>query len=167
MNKQFSDKMAETGFKVFMLITGGGMSAATETTRHGGASRWFIGASLPYAGEVSADYCWDDTSRVSAKAAAEMAWAASNIHHGIDRVQGNKIVAVCTAKLTYEGERAGREHAAHLHYMINNTEYSYKLTLQPGTREEQERACGNAYCALILHHATSDETVTLSGLEQL
>jgi len=167
MNKQFSDKMAETGFKVFMLITGGGMSAATETTRHGGASRWFIGASLPYAGEVSADYCWDDTSRVSAKAAAEMAWAASNIHHGIDRVQGNKIVAVCTAKLTYEGERAGREHAAYFHYMINNTEYSYKLVLQPDTRAGQELTTGNVYCALMLHHTASTEALQFPGLEQL
>jgi hypothetical protein len=162
MNKKFSDKMAASGYKVFMIITGGGMTAATESTRHGGASAWFLGASLPYSLELSADYCWDEDSRVTSKVAQDMVDSASAIHNGIDRTKGLRIIASCTAVLTCENERENREHLAYICISVDQKhggykEFNYRVDLKPGSRQAQEDALATTYTDLLLHHTQSSQ----------
>lgn len=166
MDKEFSQKMAATGRKVFMLITGGGMMAATESTKHGGASAWFAGASLPYATELSRDYVWEGPL-VSANAAEAFAYQADNIHRALCEIP-NLMTCVCTAKLTYEGEREGREHYAFIYIIRDGLEMSYKVELSSEMeRIEQETYLAMTFCLLILHHATEDEPYTKLETVQL
>ena len=165
MNKEFSNKMAATGKKVFMIITGGGMTAATESTRHGGASGWFIGACLPYATELSREYVWRGPL-VSMSAAMSFAYQADNIHRGLSEAN-NVMMAVCTAKLKYDGEREGREHCAFVAFTRPGFEICYKVALPADMeRVEQEALLGTTFCLLMLHHAREDNPYSdLAGVQ--
>ena len=161
MDSQFSNIMAASGYKVGMIITGGGMTAATESTRHGGASSWFLGAELPYAYSWSGKRMADPSARrVTQEAADDMAMDLWSDH----KVQGAgnlTIAASCTAALVSEGEREGRQHRAFITICRNNDTYprlfSYCLKLRPQSRNKQEHTVASIYCALIHHHTQSDE----------
>jgi hypothetical protein len=167
MNKEFSDKMAASGYKVLMIITGGGMTAATESTKHGGASRWFHGASLPYAYEMSDLYTNGNKPVVGESTARLMSVLASDFHGLLDLEDVPWISASCTAALVSEGERVGREHRAYIDINRNHEHFAYKLSLEPLDRDWQEQILAQVFCNLILHHTASDEAMQYPGLELL
>lgn len=138
-----------------MVITGGGMLAITENTKNGGASSWFAGATVPYATEISRDYVWDGPL-VSAEAAQMLAYQAQHQNRSLSSID-NLIVASCTAKLTYHGEREGREHYAFVYICDEYQEEGeacYKITFGPGLiRLQQEQFLAQTYCSIIQHHA--------------
>lgn len=168
MNKQFSDDMGATGYKVTMIITGGGMTAATESTKSGGASKWFQGAYLPYNGEMTKSLMGvigspKMVSPETADALVQNHW------------ENGKPMSMCiasTSKLTYEGEREGRSHDAYIALSRCNAHrdhgyFLYHLKIEPGDRLFQENIVAESICALLLHHTSSDEELQFLGLKLL
>lgn len=168
MNKWFSDDMGATGYKVTMIITGGGMTAATESTKRGGASKWFQGAYLPYDVEMTKSLMGVIGS--PKMVSPETADALVQNHR-----RTGKSMSMCiasTSKLTYEGEREGRSHEAYIALSRCNdqSEYGhflYHLEIELGDRLFQENVVAGTICNLLLHHSSSDEEMQFPGLELL
>lgn len=168
MNKWFSDDMGATGYKVTMIITGGGMTAATESTKRGGASKWFQGAYLPYDVEMTKSLMGVIGS--PKMVSPETADALVQNHR-----EDGKPMSMCiasTSKLTYEGEREGRSHEAYIALSRCNAQSEYRrflyhLEIELGDRLFQENIVSGTICNLLLHHSSSDEEMQFPGLELL
>jgi len=169
MFKDFSKKMEGRGYKVAMVITGGGMTAATEPTKYGGASRWFLGAELPYDrgwadrfAEMADEFTDEDllVPSVSARYSQLIVSALSSLVES----EVPTIYVSCSAKLTYEGERGGREHCAFITVLHPAGITTYKAKLLLSSRDIQEQTVASFICKLVLHHTSTEKPYECDAL---
>lgn len=126
MKQATVDKIINSGYECCMAITGGGMGAIDNLTRYGGASKFLVSAHVPYCKNSFNEFTGHNREKdfVSLEACKELTYSAHEecCRVGVARlITHEKSIGLgVTAKMTYDGEREGREHEAFIGVVINN-----------------------------------------------
>lgn len=131
--------LAQEGIRLMIAITGGGLGAYGELTRHGGASKVFMGGFITYDSEMTKDfirgtpdhYCSEPVARAMAVRSFE---EAIRLKGGIEQSIGVGV----TASLATPGEREGRRHRVFIAAHTHNYTRSEAYFITPAPRSEQE-----------------------------
>lgn len=159
MKRDQIESILKSGFKGSMIITGGGTGAINELLKYGGGSKFLLSAHIPYSKNAFISLTAREKDYVGLDACKELATAA--LHNAIAFVDEDfqnldepvisypLIGLACTAKLTYDGERDGRNHEAFIGigcHKDGNQAYHYsRVTFPAGSnREEQEKMLADA-----------------------
>lgn len=166
--------------KISMILTGGGSLAISELLKHGGASKVFIGACVPYNTEVLIDGLgYTPDKFVSKKVAIDLA-------HKMKiplSIEGNLLTISCTASLRKNSqEREGRVHEAYIatYYINHNKYYSctdcyHVIFNEERTREQEEELLANILLSIIdqnvnlrkLHFMDRIDSIGLIGKDEI
>lgn len=141
--------------KVYLAVTGGGTEAISRLLKRGGASKFFLGADVPYAKEGMRNLIgYNPEHYSSALTARHMARACFDrgVALGFDR---NEVLGIAsTAALKVDNEREGRKHRASIATFSAYSTTVYELELDSELpRVEQERLLTN-YIQMVMNDAS-------------
>jgi len=129
MKDTLKKALSDNKVKLFMAVTGGGAGAIADILCSGGASKFFIGAYIPYGGKSIEKflgvnkiehYCTEEMARQLAVASFEECrkLATGDPVPNMVNVEYKDVTAMwgisCTAALAKEGERPDRANKAYI-----------------------------------------------------
>jgi nicotinic acid mononucleotide adenylyltransferase/nicotinamide mononucleotide (NMN) deamidase PncC len=131
MEKMVKEIIA-SGRKIIIAVTGGGAEVLGELTRYGGASAFLMDAVVPWNQAAMTDFiggrpdqfCSSPTARAMACAAYHRA-----LKYGATPQEAVGVGVTC--KLTYPGEREGRQHTAFIATQTRTKTSLYRFDLGP------------------------------------
>lgn len=145
---ELNSQLGDIGFRVAVAMTGGGLQGFAPLLNAGGASKWLEAFWFPYGMGAITDFLGKEPEQwVSTQTAHDFAYTAAG-SVSADRPDELIVGIGVTSKLTYPGEREGRDHliigAIHCVAPVFDGLNSKTFTIVPKgeTREAQEAEAG-------------------------
>lgn len=153
----------DSGFRIVLAVTGGGIGAIHDLLTTPGASRSILEATVPYASESLTDllggrpdqFCSSATSRAMAMAAFQR---AMRLTHETTAQCTNLLGVGCTASLASDQPKQG-QHRVHVAIQSATATASSSLILAKGrrTRSEEDHVASTLLMRLLYARATKRE----------
>jgi nicotinic acid mononucleotide adenylyltransferase len=146
MNKQIVEKIHQSGARIFLAITGGGVSFVSEFLSIPGASQNIVGVHVPYSKAAFDDFIGEKLDHyMTQEGARKLAVAAYNQAEKLERgtlLLGQKFIGVgVSCSLSTLNERSNRKHKIFVvcHSFAKTQEFC--LELVQGRRRQEEENC--------------------------
>lgn len=151
MNRQLADE----GYQVGVAMTGGGLEGLAPVLNAGGASGWLEALWFPYAQIQLQEFLNMHPEKYVSEATA-VAMAREACNRVLTSRPTELVIGIgVTSKLTYPGERQGREHEICMAMFCAEpifdglSSISYTMVPQGETRQDQELEAGLAVQLLL------------------